>query len=95
MKKHNSHKHYAKSRVESSFDRFCLHRLEHSKYWLFAMYGPMGSRTNKSRVSIGFSAPPRKFKILAIPNVLAYGKSYEHVFEKKHDGHNLCAKSCA
>ncbi|RZS16110.1 hypothetical protein BHM03_00048050, partial [Ensete ventricosum] len=37
-----------------------------------------------------FRAPSQKFKILAIPNVLAYGKSYEHDFMKKHDGHKLC-----
>ncbi|RWW00896.1 hypothetical protein BHE74_00027947 [Ensete ventricosum] len=36
----------------------------------------------------------RKFKILAIPNVLAHGKSYEHGFTKKRDGHKLCVKSC-
>ncbi|RRT50431.1 hypothetical protein B296_00014729, partial [Ensete ventricosum] len=40
-----------------------------------------------------FSALSRKFKILAIPNVLAHGKSYKHDFVKKHDGHKLCAKS--
>ncbi|RRT60476.1 hypothetical protein B296_00038522, partial [Ensete ventricosum] len=40
-----------------------------------------------------FRAPSRKFKILAIPNVLAYGKSYEHDFMKKYDGHKLYAKS--
>ncbi|RZS16931.1 hypothetical protein BHM03_00049005, partial [Ensete ventricosum] len=40
-----------------------------------------------------FCAPSRKFKILAIPDVLAHGKSYEHDFIKKHDGHILCAKS--
>ncbi|RRT36993.1 hypothetical protein B296_00045052, partial [Ensete ventricosum] len=40
-----------------------------------------------------FRAPSRKFKILAIPNVLARGKSYEHGFVKKSDAHKLCAKS--
>ncbi|RWW57702.1 hypothetical protein BHE74_00035540, partial [Ensete ventricosum] len=40
-----------------------------------------------------FLAPSRKFKILDIPNVLAYGKSYEHDFIKKRDGHKSCAKS--
>ncbi|RRT36923.1 hypothetical protein B296_00042953, partial [Ensete ventricosum] len=40
-----------------------------------------------------FHAPSQKFKILAIPNVLAHGKSYEHGFVKKHDGHKLCPKS--
>ncbi|RRT73274.1 hypothetical protein B296_00026752, partial [Ensete ventricosum] len=39
-----------------------------------------------------FRAPSQKFKILAIPNVLAHGKSYEHGFMKKYEGHKLCAK---
>ncbi|RRT68158.1 hypothetical protein BHE74_00046976, partial [Ensete ventricosum] len=40
-----------------------------------------------------FCPPSQKFKILAIPNILALGKSYEHGFMKKCDGHKLCAKS--
>ncbi|RRT43079.1 hypothetical protein B296_00027671 [Ensete ventricosum] len=36
-----------------------------------------------------FRAPSRKFKILAILDVLAHGKSYEHGFTKKHDRHIL------
>ncbi|RRT58820.1 hypothetical protein B296_00046284, partial [Ensete ventricosum] len=36
----------------------------------------------------------QKFKILAIPDVLAHGKSYEHGFMKKCNGHKLYAKSC-
>ncbi|RRT35457.1 hypothetical protein B296_00051818 [Ensete ventricosum] len=40
-----------------------------------------------------FHAPSRKFKILVIPNVLAYGKSYVYSFTKKCDGHKLYAKS--
>ncbi|RZS12612.1 hypothetical protein BHM03_00044080 [Ensete ventricosum] len=40
-----------------------------------------------------FRAPSPKFKILAIPNILAHGKSYEHGFVKKRDGHKSCAKS--
>ncbi|RRT35459.1 hypothetical protein B296_00051816 [Ensete ventricosum] len=40
-----------------------------------------------------FLAPFMKFKILAIPNVLAYGKSYVYGFTKKYGGHKLCAKS--
>ncbi|RZS15050.1 hypothetical protein BHM03_00046824 [Ensete ventricosum] len=41
-----------------------------------------------------FHAPSRKFKILAIPDVLAHvhGKSYEHGFVKKCDGHKLCVE---
>ncbi|RRT68156.1 hypothetical protein B296_00009977, partial [Ensete ventricosum] len=36
-----------------------------------------------------FHAPSQKFQILAIPKVLAHGKSYEHGFMKKCDGHKL------
>ncbi|RRT44061.1 hypothetical protein B296_00033303 [Ensete ventricosum] len=35
----------------------------------------------------------RNFKILAIPHVSTHGKSYEHGFMKKLDGHKLCTKS--
>ncbi|RZS17564.1 hypothetical protein BHM03_00049711 [Ensete ventricosum] len=53
--------------------------------------------TNFARIEFRsiFRAPSRKFKILAIPDVLAHGKSYEHGFTKKYDGHKLCAKSRA
>ncbi|RWW48054.1 hypothetical protein BHE74_00045915, partial [Ensete ventricosum] len=40
-----------------------------------------------------FHASSRKFKILAIPNVLANEKSYENGFMKKCDSRKLCAKS--
>ncbi|RRT31516.1 hypothetical protein B296_00057850, partial [Ensete ventricosum] len=40
-----------------------------------------------------FRAPSRKFKIPANPNVLTPGKSYEHGFMKKCDGHKLCTES--
>ncbi|RRT31218.1 hypothetical protein B296_00053400 [Ensete ventricosum] len=40
-----------------------------------------------------FCALSRKFKILAIHDVLAHGKSYEHGFKKKCDGQKLCAGS--
>ncbi|RRT31180.1 hypothetical protein B296_00057747 [Ensete ventricosum] len=40
-----------------------------------------------------FRAMSRKFKILAIPNVLAHGKSYKHAFAKKCDGHKHYAMS--
>ncbi|RZS12126.1 hypothetical protein BHM03_00043520 [Ensete ventricosum] len=42
-----------------------------------------------------FHATSWKFKILAIPDVLAHGKSYEHGFMKKRNGHKLCTKSRA
>ncbi|RRT31747.1 hypothetical protein B296_00054756 [Ensete ventricosum] len=40
-----------------------------------------------------FHSSSRNFKILAIPNVLAHGKSYKHDFAKKYNGHKLYAKS--
>ncbi|RRT38755.1 hypothetical protein B296_00039529, partial [Ensete ventricosum] len=40
-----------------------------------------------------FHAPSQKFKILAIPNLLAHRKSYDHGFMKKYDGHKHCVKS--
>ncbi|RRT83501.1 hypothetical protein B296_00001445, partial [Ensete ventricosum] len=40
-----------------------------------------------------FCASSQKFKILAIPNVLAHGKLYEHGFTKKCNDKKLCAKS--
>ncbi|RWV88912.1 hypothetical protein GW17_00048967, partial [Ensete ventricosum] len=40
-----------------------------------------------------FRAPSQKFKILTIHDVLAHGKSSEHGFTKKCDGHKLCAES--
>ncbi|RRT39242.1 hypothetical protein BHE74_00047824, partial [Ensete ventricosum] len=39
-----------------------------------------------------FHAQSQNLKILAIPNVLAHGKSYEHSFTKKLDCHKLYAK---
>ncbi|RZS19232.1 hypothetical protein BHM03_00051608, partial [Ensete ventricosum] len=40
-----------------------------------------------------FRASSQKFKILAIPDVLAQEKSYEHGLMKKCDGHKLFVKS--
>ncbi|RWW55917.1 hypothetical protein BHE74_00037398, partial [Ensete ventricosum] len=40
-----------------------------------------------------FRLPSQKFKILAIPDVLAQRKSYEHGFTKKREGHKVCIKS--
>ncbi|RWV91824.1 hypothetical protein GW17_00045857 [Ensete ventricosum] len=47
----------------------------------------------KSRFNWFFCTPSKKFKIPAIPNVLAHRKSYEHGFVKKRDGHIYCTKS--
>ncbi|RZS19875.1 hypothetical protein BHM03_00052333, partial [Ensete ventricosum] len=44
-KKCNGHKHCAKSRAQSNFDRFFVHHLGNSKYWPFLMYYSMGSHT--------------------------------------------------
>ncbi|RWW74927.1 hypothetical protein BHE74_00017065 [Ensete ventricosum] len=38
VKKYDGHKLCAKSRVESSFDQFFVHRLRISKYWSFPTY---------------------------------------------------------
>ncbi|RWW37638.1 hypothetical protein BHE74_00057226 [Ensete ventricosum] len=38
MKKCDGHKLCVKSRIDSSFDRFFVHRLGNSKYWLFPTY---------------------------------------------------------
>ncbi|RRT58821.1 hypothetical protein B296_00046286, partial [Ensete ventricosum] len=40
-----------------------------------------------------FHLTSQKFKILAIPDVLADGKSYEQGFMKKRNGHKLYVKS--
>ncbi|RRT85578.1 hypothetical protein B296_00001140, partial [Ensete ventricosum] len=40
-----------------------------------------------------FCALSHKFKILAIPNIFACRKSYEHGFIKKSYGKKLCEKS--
>ncbi|RRT46313.1 hypothetical protein B296_00003086, partial [Ensete ventricosum] len=42
-----------------------------------------------------FCASSRKFKILAIPNLLTNGKPYEYSFVNKHDDYKLCVKSHA
>ncbi|RRT31196.1 hypothetical protein B296_00058996, partial [Ensete ventricosum] len=42
-----------------------------------------------------FHVPSWKFKILAIPDILAHGKPYEHSFMKKCNGHKLCTTSRA
>ncbi|RZR91207.1 hypothetical protein BHM03_00019287 [Ensete ventricosum] len=47
----------------------------------------------QSRGLFYFCASSQKFRILLIPNLLAHGKSYEHGFMKKYDGHKLCTKS--
>ncbi|RWV83865.1 hypothetical protein GW17_00054473, partial [Ensete ventricosum] len=47
----------------------------------------------KKRVLFGFPVPAQNFKILAIPNVFAHWKSYEHSFTKKRVCHKHYAKS--
>ncbi|RWV77902.1 hypothetical protein GW17_00061210 [Ensete ventricosum] len=111
VKKYDGDKLCAKSRAESIFDRFFVHRLGNSKYWPFPMYYAMGSHMNtvsrKNAMVINFRevssrdefrsvfhAPSRKFKILAIPDILAHGKSYEHGFAENATVINF-ARSCA
>ncbi|RWW38514.1 hypothetical protein BHE74_00056244, partial [Ensete ventricosum] len=90
---------------ESSFDRFFMHRLRNSKYWpipIVEFQSVFGSPSKKLKIlaipdllAHVFRAPSRKLKIMAIHDVLTHGKSYEHGFGKKCDGHKLCAKSLA
>ncbi|RWV79472.1 hypothetical protein GW17_00059399 [Ensete ventricosum] len=49
--------------------------------------------TRKIEFRLIFQAPSQKFKILAIPNVLGHGKSYENDFAKKRYGHKHYVKS--
>ncbi|RRT68161.1 hypothetical protein B296_00009984 [Ensete ventricosum] len=72
---HNFAQSHARSRV--SIDFSCtvskIQNTGHSQ-----RISPMGSLEFRSV----FRAPSRKFKLLAIPYVLAHGKSYEHGFRK-------------
>ncbi|RZR93327.1 hypothetical protein BHM03_00021804 [Ensete ventricosum] len=78
-KKCDGLKHCTKSRAESSFDRFFINHLGILKYWPFP-------RVEFRSV---FRASSQNFKILAIRKVFGHGKSYEHGFVEKHDGHKL------
>ncbi|RRT68374.1 hypothetical protein B296_00031702 [Ensete ventricosum] len=61
----------------------------------------MGSRTSTISREVAhrvefrsiFHAQSRKLKILGIPDILARGKSYEHGFVKKCNGHKHCMQS--
>ncbi|RWV96360.1 hypothetical protein GW17_00040939 [Ensete ventricosum] len=55
----------------------------------------MSKATREVEFRLVFRSPSRKFKILAIPNVLAHGKSYEQGIVKKCNVHRLCAMSRA
>ncbi|RWW38351.1 hypothetical protein BHE74_00056420 [Ensete ventricosum] len=105
-KKLDGHKLCAKSRVELSFDRFFVYHLGISKYWPFPTSYEYGFVKNLTIIKLrnvsrrvefrsDFGVPSPNFKITTIPNVLAHGKSYEHDFTKKCDGHKLYAKSRA
>ncbi|RWV86074.1 hypothetical protein GW17_00052075, partial [Ensete ventricosum] len=79
-KKYDVHKFYAMSRVKSSFDRFSctvseIQNIGHSQFKFRSVYRALS----------------QKFKILAIPNVLAHWKSYEHDFMTEYDVHKLWA----
>ncbi|RWV77157.1 hypothetical protein GW17_00062058 [Ensete ventricosum] len=47
----------------------------------------------QSRVLIDFSCTVLEIQNIAIPDVLDHGKSYEHGFMKKRNGHKL-SRSC-
>ncbi|RWV82732.1 hypothetical protein GW17_00055741, partial [Ensete ventricosum] len=70
-------------------------RAPYQKFKILAIPGILAHVARTVEFRSVFHAPSRKFKILAIPDVLAHGKSYEHGFVKKCDGHKLCAKSRA
>ncbi|RWW71104.1 hypothetical protein BHE74_00021189 [Ensete ventricosum] len=53
----------------------------------------MGNVGRRVKFRLVFRAPSQNLKILAIPNVLAHGRSFEHDFVKKRNGHKLCIKS--
>ncbi|RWW59751.1 hypothetical protein BHE74_00033289, partial [Ensete ventricosum] len=63
-------------------------KLSFDRFFRFFMH-----RLKKIQTIPNVIALAQKFKILAIPNVLAHEKSYEHDFAKKYDGHKLCVKS--
>ncbi|RRT62644.1 hypothetical protein B296_00015385 [Ensete ventricosum] len=44
----------------------------------------------QNRVSIDFSCTISELQNTGHPNVLTHGKSYEHSFATKYDGHKLC-----
>ncbi|RWV82730.1 hypothetical protein GW17_00055747 [Ensete ventricosum] len=89
-KKYDGHKLCVKLRADSSFYRFFVHRLGNSKYHFGnSKYWPFPTVEFQSV----FRALSWKFKILAIPDVLDLGKSYEHGFTKKHNVHKL-SRSC-
>ncbi|RWW56593.1 hypothetical protein BHE74_00036681 [Ensete ventricosum] len=75
--------------AKSSFDRFF--------FCIVSEFQNIGHSQRISHEKVEFRsvfrAPSQNFKILAIPNVLDHGKSYEHGFKKKCDGHKLCPKS--
>ncbi|RRT38801.1 hypothetical protein B296_00028612 [Ensete ventricosum] len=48
--------------------------------------------TRRVEFRLVFRAPSQKFKILAIPDILADKKSYQLGFSKKCNGHKLCGK---
>ncbi|RRT43078.1 hypothetical protein B296_00027672 [Ensete ventricosum] len=72
---------FPRSRPRVEFRSVFVHHLKNSKYLV--------------EFRSVFRAPYWKFKILAIPDVLANGKSYQHSFTRKYDGHKLCVKSYA
>ncbi|RWW42822.1 hypothetical protein BHE74_00051579, partial [Ensete ventricosum] len=87
-KKRDGHKLYA-NRVESR-SIFCAPT---RKFKILANPNVLAHATHRVEFQSIFRALSWKIKILAIPDVLDQGKSYEHGFTKKCNGHKL-SRSC-
>ncbi|RWW55287.1 hypothetical protein BHE74_00038086 [Ensete ventricosum] len=97
-KKCHGHKFCAKSRAESSFDRFFVHHLENIKTgyslvqaWIHKKPRRSARSRVQSQVSIGF--PCTVSEIQNNGHSRRPLEAYEHGFMKKCNDHKLCAKS--
>ncbi|RRT33495.1 hypothetical protein B296_00054991 [Ensete ventricosum] len=96
-KKHNGHKlsrscEQSRVSIDFSVDFRSVLRAPYQKFKILAILDVLAHVTCRVEFQSVFRALSWKFKILAIPDVLDHGKSYEHGFVKKHDGHKICAK---
>ncbi|RWV77562.1 hypothetical protein GW17_00061588 [Ensete ventricosum] len=97
-KKYDSHKHLAMSRANRVLIAFSctiseIQNTGHSQRISSWEVVRASKVTREVEFRSIFRTPSPKFKILAIHNVLAHGKSYKHGFMKKRDGHKVCTKS--
>ncbi|RZS11741.1 hypothetical protein BHM03_00043104 [Ensete ventricosum] len=97
-KKCDSHKHLAMSRANRVLIAFSctiseIQNTGHSQRISSWEVVRASKVTREVEFRSIFRTPSPKFKILAIHNVLAHGKSYKHGFMKKRDGHKVCTKS--